>query len=284
MLAGMADRDIEKNVAKDPFVSTLRRLADAIENGEPFRIQVQNKRFEVPATDGARGRARGRGRQRRALARASVEARVVATDLPNLLGREARIVAEVWASESLEPKLARPSCGAATCSWGLNTNDVALTCQRVFRRDHSHVSIDALPAKAESQGSTVTGLQLAANLDDIASSLEQGSKVFSRPRRGTHSRNAADYLLLLVEMDFDRSPWKRNRDSHDRMRIRSSPASDNAQRNYCNVIYKAHMGSRRLSKQPLGPASSQPSLTGEDLFFRSRDFMPGCLVRNHLFS
>lgn len=44
----MSERDIEKNVAKDYFVDTLRRLADAIERGEPFRIQVQNRRFEVP--------------------------------------------------------------------------------------------------------------------------------------------------------------------------------------------------------------------------------------------
>lgn len=44
----MSERDIEKNVAKDYFVTTLRRLADALERDEPFRIQVQNKRFEVP--------------------------------------------------------------------------------------------------------------------------------------------------------------------------------------------------------------------------------------------
>ena len=48
MVAPMADRDIEKNVAKEQFVDTLRRLADALERGEPFRIQVQNKRFTVP--------------------------------------------------------------------------------------------------------------------------------------------------------------------------------------------------------------------------------------------
>lgn len=46
----MSDRDIEKNVAKDYFVETLRRLADAIEKNEPFRIQVQGKRFEVPGS------------------------------------------------------------------------------------------------------------------------------------------------------------------------------------------------------------------------------------------
>jgi amphi-Trp domain-containing protein len=44
----MAQRDIEKNVAKDYFVDTLRRLATALEEGEPFRIQVANQRFVVP--------------------------------------------------------------------------------------------------------------------------------------------------------------------------------------------------------------------------------------------
>jgi len=46
----MAERDIEKNVEKDYFIDTLRRLADALERGKPFRIQVQNKRFQVPGT------------------------------------------------------------------------------------------------------------------------------------------------------------------------------------------------------------------------------------------
>ena len=44
----MSDRDIEKNVPTDYFVGLLRRLADALEQGEPFRVQVQNKRFVVP--------------------------------------------------------------------------------------------------------------------------------------------------------------------------------------------------------------------------------------------
>lgn len=43
-------RDIEKNVAKDQFIDTLRRLADALERDEPFRIQVANQRFVVPGT------------------------------------------------------------------------------------------------------------------------------------------------------------------------------------------------------------------------------------------
>jgi amphi-Trp domain-containing protein len=45
----MAERDIEKDVSAEYFVATLRRLADAIESGEPFRIQVANRRFVVPA-------------------------------------------------------------------------------------------------------------------------------------------------------------------------------------------------------------------------------------------
>lgn len=45
----MSDRDIEKDVPVAQFVETLRRLADALEAGESFRIQVANKRFTVPA-------------------------------------------------------------------------------------------------------------------------------------------------------------------------------------------------------------------------------------------
>ncbi|HEX6202886.1 MAG TPA: amphi-Trp domain-containing protein [Thermoanaerobaculia bacterium] len=45
----MAERDIERDVSVDYFVSTLRRLADALERGEPIRIQVASRRFVVPA-------------------------------------------------------------------------------------------------------------------------------------------------------------------------------------------------------------------------------------------
>ena len=44
-----AERDVEKNVPVAQFVDTLRRLADALEAGESFRVQVQNRRFTVPA-------------------------------------------------------------------------------------------------------------------------------------------------------------------------------------------------------------------------------------------
>jgi len=45
----MADRDVEKDVSTTQFVDTLRRLADALEAGESFRVQVANARFTVPA-------------------------------------------------------------------------------------------------------------------------------------------------------------------------------------------------------------------------------------------
>ncbi len=45
----MGERDVERNCSKDSFVTSLRRLADALEKDESFRIQVVNKRFTVPA-------------------------------------------------------------------------------------------------------------------------------------------------------------------------------------------------------------------------------------------
>lgn len=42
-------RDIEKNYPLDQFVEKLRRLADAIEQGERFEIQVAGERVYVPA-------------------------------------------------------------------------------------------------------------------------------------------------------------------------------------------------------------------------------------------
>ena len=41
-------RDIEKVYSKEEFVSKLRRLADAIENGERFAIQIAGERIFVP--------------------------------------------------------------------------------------------------------------------------------------------------------------------------------------------------------------------------------------------
>jgi amphi-Trp domain-containing protein len=42
-------RDVEKVTSRAQFVDKLRRLADALERGQPFTIQVANERFTVPA-------------------------------------------------------------------------------------------------------------------------------------------------------------------------------------------------------------------------------------------
>ncbi len=43
------DRDIERIYATDDVVAKLRRLADALETGKSFRIQIAGERFRVPA-------------------------------------------------------------------------------------------------------------------------------------------------------------------------------------------------------------------------------------------
>jgi amphi-Trp domain-containing protein len=42
------DRDIEKSYSTSEFVSKLRRLADALETGEKFEIQIAGERIYVP--------------------------------------------------------------------------------------------------------------------------------------------------------------------------------------------------------------------------------------------
>jgi amphi-Trp domain-containing protein len=48
-VAGKRDRDIEKTYSVAEFVAKLRRLADALEAGERFEIQVAGERIYVPA-------------------------------------------------------------------------------------------------------------------------------------------------------------------------------------------------------------------------------------------
>ncbi len=43
------NRDVEKVYSTSEFVSKLRRLADALETGERFEIQVAGERIYVPA-------------------------------------------------------------------------------------------------------------------------------------------------------------------------------------------------------------------------------------------
>ena len=42
-------RDIEKVYSSQDFVAKLRRLADAIESGQAFEIQVAGERLYIPA-------------------------------------------------------------------------------------------------------------------------------------------------------------------------------------------------------------------------------------------
>ncbi len=42
------ERDVEKGYTDAEFVAKLRRLADAIETGEKFEIQIANERIYVP--------------------------------------------------------------------------------------------------------------------------------------------------------------------------------------------------------------------------------------------
>jgi amphi-Trp domain-containing protein len=48
-MAARRRRDIEKGYPQADFVAKLRRLADAIENGERFAIQIAGERLFVPA-------------------------------------------------------------------------------------------------------------------------------------------------------------------------------------------------------------------------------------------
>ena len=44
----MSDRDIEKVYSTKEFVEKLRRLADALESGAKFEIQIAGERVYVP--------------------------------------------------------------------------------------------------------------------------------------------------------------------------------------------------------------------------------------------
>jgi len=44
----MKDRDIEKSYTNREFVEKLRRLADSIESGDKFEIQIAGERIYVP--------------------------------------------------------------------------------------------------------------------------------------------------------------------------------------------------------------------------------------------
>ena len=48
-MAKTNQRDVEKIYSTKQFVAKLRRLADALESGSTFSIQIAGKRIRVPA-------------------------------------------------------------------------------------------------------------------------------------------------------------------------------------------------------------------------------------------
>lgn len=48
-MAPRPDRDLERTYTRTQFVEKLRRLADALEEGRPFTIQVAGERLHIPA-------------------------------------------------------------------------------------------------------------------------------------------------------------------------------------------------------------------------------------------
>ena len=45
---GKPARDVERGYSTEQVVAKLRRLADALETGKPFRVQVAGERIRVP--------------------------------------------------------------------------------------------------------------------------------------------------------------------------------------------------------------------------------------------
>ena len=48
-MAKKKDRDIEKGYSIKQMVAKLRRLADCLENGKQFQIQIAGERIQIPA-------------------------------------------------------------------------------------------------------------------------------------------------------------------------------------------------------------------------------------------
>jgi amphi-Trp domain-containing protein len=47
-MSDKSERDVERGYSNQEFVTKLRRLADAIESGEKFEIQIAGERIYVP--------------------------------------------------------------------------------------------------------------------------------------------------------------------------------------------------------------------------------------------
>ena len=64
------DRDVEKVYSASEFAAKLRRLADALEAGERFEIQVAGERVYVPAPSSTSSTS-GKGKRRRSSSNSS---------------------------------------------------------------------------------------------------------------------------------------------------------------------------------------------------------------------
>ena len=49
-MGNKVDRDIEKTYSTSEFVSKLRRLADSLESGKKFAIQIAGEKIHVPVS------------------------------------------------------------------------------------------------------------------------------------------------------------------------------------------------------------------------------------------
>ncbi|MGH8178815.1 MAG: amphi-Trp domain-containing protein [Steroidobacter sp.] len=49
-MAKKSARDLERTYTRAQFVGKLRRLAEALESGKPFSIQVAGERLHIPAS------------------------------------------------------------------------------------------------------------------------------------------------------------------------------------------------------------------------------------------
>lgn len=49
MMAKKQKRDVEKKYTNKQTVAKLRRLADCLEQGKPFQIQIAGERLNIPA-------------------------------------------------------------------------------------------------------------------------------------------------------------------------------------------------------------------------------------------
>ncbi len=48
-MSKQSDRDLERTYSRAQFVAKLRRLADSLETGRAFTIQVAGERLRIPA-------------------------------------------------------------------------------------------------------------------------------------------------------------------------------------------------------------------------------------------